>query len=213
MANSRLRYNDLRTTLANSLTNSGTTITFTTTLKHSNGTNVPTIAGGDVIPLCLLDAVTGELLEIVYLTAYTAAATTGTITRGQEGTSGVTHAANETVVCAPTVADFAAAWLTPSYDTGWADWSDSTNELFRYRKVGNRVTLTGLCRRTSGATAQPTTLPAGFRPSRTTWGFATVNGAAGTCNITNGGVVTITNPAVVTNQFVAVHLEFETDQP
>lgn len=97
----RLRYNGLRAALAGSgLTNSGTTITFAAGLTHSNGTNVPTLSGSDYIPLAILDS-SGYLSEIVHLTAYTAGGTTGTIVRGREGTSGVTHSSGDAVVGSP----------------------------------------------------------------------------------------------------------------
>lgn len=105
MASARLRYNGLQTTLGGSLTNSATSVTFAAALTHSNGTAVPTLAGGDYIPLALCDATTGDLKEIVYLTAYTAAATTGTISRGKEGTTGVAHSTGEVVMCTPLVSD------------------------------------------------------------------------------------------------------------
>jgi hypothetical protein len=100
----RLRYNGLSTTLGASLTNSATSVTFAAALTHSGGTNVPTISGTDYIPLSILDG-TGKLSEVVYLTAYTAAATTGTIVRGLEGTTGVSHSSGDKVVCAPTKVD------------------------------------------------------------------------------------------------------------
>ena len=95
----RLRYNGLSTTLGASLTNSATSVTFNAALTHSNGTAVPTISGSDYVPLAILDS-SGHLSEIVWLTAYTSGATTGTITRGQEGTSGVAHSSGDKVVCA-----------------------------------------------------------------------------------------------------------------
>ena len=105
----RLRYNGLTAELGGSgLTDSATSVTFAAGLTHSNGTNVPTITGSDYIPLAILDA-TGHLSEIVWLTAYTAAATTGTISRGQEGTSGVDHSSGDGVTCAALVADVAYA--------------------------------------------------------------------------------------------------------
>jgi hypothetical protein len=101
----RLRYNGLSAVLGGSgLTNSGTTITFAAGLTHSGGTNVPTITGSDYIPLSILDS-NGRLAEVVYLTAYTAAATTGTITRGCESTTGVAHSAAVKVAAAPTNRD------------------------------------------------------------------------------------------------------------
>jgi hypothetical protein len=101
----RLRYNGLVAELAGSgLTNVATAITFAAALTHSGGTNVPTITGTDYIPLTLLDS-DGVPAEIVYLTAYTSGATTGTITRAREGTTGVVHAAGATIVHSPTVRD------------------------------------------------------------------------------------------------------------
>lgn len=109
----RLRYNGLCTGAAGalvplelgaSLTSGGTTITFNAALTHSNGTAVPTISGGDYLPLTILDA-SGNVVEIVYLTAYTSGATTGTITRGREGTTGVAHASGVKVVNAATSID------------------------------------------------------------------------------------------------------------
>lgn len=102
----RLRYNGLRTTLGASLTNSATSVTFAAGLTHSNGTNVPTITGSDYIPLSILDS-SGHESEIVWLTAYTAAATTGTIARGKEGTSGVSHSSGDAVAGSAYAADLA----------------------------------------------------------------------------------------------------------
>jgi hypothetical protein len=109
----RLRYDGLATgsagaltalTLGGSLTNSATSITFSAALKSDNGTAVPTITGSDYIPLSILDT-DGNLAEIVYLTAYTSGATTGTISRGKEGTTGVAHASGMGVVHGPTASD------------------------------------------------------------------------------------------------------------
>jgi hypothetical protein len=106
----RLIYDGLRAELDGNLTSSTTTINFVASLRHSGGTAVPTLAGGDYIPLVLLDA-SGDLREIVHLTAYTSGATSGTISRGQESTAGVTHADAATVVCSVLVTD-----LTPTVD-------------------------------------------------------------------------------------------------
>lgn len=93
----RLRYNGLKATLGGSLTSDATTVTFAAALTHSGGTAVPTImAASDFIPLSILDG-TGSLREVVYLTAYTAGATTGTISRGQEGTTAASHELGVTV--------------------------------------------------------------------------------------------------------------------
>ena len=78
----------------------GVTITFAV------APNFATLVSPNYIPL-VLDA--GQAtMEIVYLTAYTAGATTGTIARAQEDAThwpAVAHPSG-TWVCAPTVADF-----------------------------------------------------------------------------------------------------------
>lgn len=112
----RLRYNGLSTTLAAALTNSATSVTLAASLTHSGGTAVPTIGGSDYLPLSILDG-TGKVSEIVYLTAYTSGASTGTITRGQEGTSGVAHASGDRVVHGPTVMDSSATVGCSAYLT------------------------------------------------------------------------------------------------
>jgi hypothetical protein len=132
----RLRYNGLATgsagaltalALGGSLTSSGTTITFSAALTYQNGTAVPTITGSDFIPLSILDA-SGNLSEVVYLTAYTAGATTGTITRGQEGTTGVAHSSGDKVVHAPTVFDVGRdrRWTVGTGETSIDEFNDST---------------------------------------------------------------------------------------
>lgn len=84
----RLRYNNSVGTLGAALTSGGTTITF------ASAPSFATITSPDYIPLILEPAgsTPSANFEIVHLTAYTAGATTGTISRGQEGTTGVAHA-------------------------------------------------------------------------------------------------------------------------
>lgn len=112
----RLRYNGLRSTLGGSLSSGATTITFLGALAHSGGTAVPTLSGGDYIPLAILDSTTGALEEIVHLTAYTSGATSGTILRGQASTTGVAHSVGDLVVNAPFVADIPALGTAATLD-------------------------------------------------------------------------------------------------
>lgn len=107
---SRLRYNGIQTTLGATL--NSTTITFAAALTYNNGTNVPTIVAGDYIPLSILSPA-GLLEEIVYLTAYTAAATTGTVVRGREGTPSANRSSGDTVVGASTLFDLQEFDLRP----------------------------------------------------------------------------------------------------
>jgi hypothetical protein len=51
--------------------------------------------------------------EIIYVTAYSSAATSATVTRAQEGTSGVTHS-SKAWANAPTALDFQEAGTWPN---------------------------------------------------------------------------------------------------
>lgn len=85
MANEkRRRHNLLSGTLGAQLTSGATTITFAAALQEF-GTNIATLASDEHLALIIES-------EIVYLTAYTAGATTGTVARGQEGSTDATHA-------------------------------------------------------------------------------------------------------------------------
>jgi hypothetical protein len=90
----RIRRNLVKGKLGAALTNAGTTITFDAVPAF------PTISGGDIAALTINDA------EVVYLTAYTAGQTTGTISRGEEGTTAVAHANQAEWQHGPTTGDF-----------------------------------------------------------------------------------------------------------
>jgi hypothetical protein len=78
----RLRYNNLSGTLGALLNASQTNVTFAAPLTLSTGVNVPTLTGSDYIVLVHEPGTANT--EIDYLIAYTAGATTGTVTRGAE---------------------------------------------------------------------------------------------------------------------------------
>lgn len=85
----------------------GTSVTFTAALQ-AMGANIATLGADEFLPLVIEN-------EIVYLTAYTSGATTGTIARAKEGTTGAAHANSTPVVHGPTVADAGTFW-TPTLD-------------------------------------------------------------------------------------------------
>lgn len=78
-------------TLASDPSTGGTTLTLTT----GHGARFPAVLAGQQMRLLLFDAGSNPPTnaEIVVVTAHTANADTMTVTRGQEGTSGVAHAA------------------------------------------------------------------------------------------------------------------------
>lgn len=187
----RLRYNGLVATLGGSglADGSTTSITFAAKLTHSGGTDVPTLAGGDYIPLSILDG-NGVLAEVVYLTAYTAGATTGTITRGQEGTSGAARASGLKVDHGPPVADVAPeTWREigasgqPAFANSWVNhdtaWGSTNTQKAGFRKLANGdVELRGAIK--SGAINQAAfQLPTGYRPAKTQiWAAVSHSGGA-----------------------------------
>lgn len=109
---SEVRYNNQGGNLGAALTASTTTITFST------APNFATLSGGEYIKL-VLDYGTSSF-EIVYLTAYTATSTTGTITRAAEDSANwpaTSHSSGTgTWSCNPTVDDFTGGG--PSYQSG-----------------------------------------------------------------------------------------------
>ena len=66
-------------------------------------TNMPVVASPNIVVLVIEPNTSNE--EIVYVTAYTSGATTATVSRAQEGTSGITHT-SKAWVSAPTARDF-----------------------------------------------------------------------------------------------------------
>lgn len=98
----RLRYNNALGTLGAAMASGDTTITFVSAPSFA------TIVSPDYIPLVLdppSQPAPNATFEIVYLTAFTAGASNGTITRAQEGTSAAAHANGAVWLCGPTALD------------------------------------------------------------------------------------------------------------
>ncbi len=88
-----------------------------TTIAFGAAPSFATLADGDYIALTL-DPPSGPApntsFERVYLTAYTEGATTGTVSRAQEGTTAVTHLSGTVWMNAPTVLDIGSGSGAPS---------------------------------------------------------------------------------------------------
>ncbi len=96
-----------KTALAANLPIGATTIHFPGPLQEY-GVNIPTIGGGNHIPLTVSpvgDVQSISQAERVYLTAYTSGALVGTVSRGQDGSSQQNHQTGEPFVCALIAAD------------------------------------------------------------------------------------------------------------
>jgi hypothetical protein len=85
---------NVNTQLASAATTSATTLTL------ASSANLPTLSGGQVMPLTLNDAATGAIYEIVYVTAITGV--TLTVTRAQEGTTAQNWNIGDFAFVAPT---------------------------------------------------------------------------------------------------------------
>lgn len=99
-----------------------------------------------------------------------------------------------------------------AYGTGYGAWTDTSNEAPVYKRVGTTVTVRGLFRRTSGTGSVMLTLPAGARPSRSTFRVYVLNGTPAALYVDTAGQVT-TATALTTGWYVAVDIQFDTDQP
>jgi hypothetical protein len=161
----RLRYNNQNGTLGAALTSSGTTITFT------SAPDFATITSPDYIPISLDVGTT--TYEIVYLTAYTAGATTGTITRAAEASS---------------------LWPAVAHNSGSGTWCVAATTLdFPQAAVNRTVSGTmgvGEVTFFTGATGQTLTLPSA--PSAGTPASVT-NSSANAVTIARGGSDLITH--------------------
>lgn len=102
MANElRVRQNFLSGVISdNPLSNSATTI------NSAQLANLPVIGSTNHMALVLDPDGTGNGPEIVWVTAHTASATSATVVRAREGTTGVQHAQNTPWIHAPTAYDY-----------------------------------------------------------------------------------------------------------
>ena len=82
------------------------------TLTLASSANLPTLSAGQVMPLTLNDAATGQNYEIVYVTAISGV--TLTVTRAQEGTGALNWSIGDYAYCAPTAGTVAMTTGNPS---------------------------------------------------------------------------------------------------
>jgi hypothetical protein len=98
--------NNVNTQLAAASSSSATTLTL------ASSANLPTLSAGQVMPLTLNDAATGQNYEIVYVTAITGV--TLTVVRAQEGTGALSWNVGDYAFCPPTAGTVATALGNPS---------------------------------------------------------------------------------------------------
>lgn len=98
--------NNFSTTLAAALTSTGTTVTL------ASSTGLPTLASGQIMPLTLNDAATGQIYEILYVTAISGA--TLTVERAQERTAAQAWAIGDYAKCMPTAQSVEPAGGNPA---------------------------------------------------------------------------------------------------
>lgn len=147
MANEkRVRVNNVQGTLGTTLLIAGTTIDF-----GSAPSGVPTIDSTKHLPIIIEPDTPSE--EIVYLTTYTAGNATGTVLRGQEGTTAVQHLATAKWIHGPTKRDFpktaTARRTSGNLSLGATSWAamDTGLDLSVPAQEGDMITawLSGFC--------------------------------------------------------------------
>lgn len=98
--------NNVNTSLFAAITSTATSLTLL------SATNLPTLAAGQVMPLTLNDAATGQIYEILYVTAISGA--TLTVQRAQEGTAAQAWAIGDYAKCMPTAQSVEPAGGNPA---------------------------------------------------------------------------------------------------
>jgi len=98
--------NNVNTTLASAVSNTATSVTL------ASSANLPTLSAGQVMPLTLNDAATGQVYEIMYVTAISGP--TLTVTRAQEGTGAQNWNTGDYAFCAFTAQGTATATGNPN---------------------------------------------------------------------------------------------------
>lgn len=124
------RHNLLSGTLGAELASGATNITFAAALQEY-GSDIATLAADEHLVLVIES-------EVVYLTAYTSGATTGTVVRGKEGSTDATHANGTALKSAPTKTDF---WA-PAYTTVATSEGTTTTTFTDLATAGPAVTVT-----------------------------------------------------------------------
>ena len=135
-----LRYNNIGGTLGAALTDgTGTTITF------ASAPNFATLTAGQTITLVIEPGTSN--MEIVYLTAYTATNTTGTITRAAEDATnwpGVAHINGSPWSATPTVNDFTLTGdVTTSGTAATLVGTANVESVIRANSLNQFTTATG----------------------------------------------------------------------
>lgn len=137
-----------------------------TTLSSNELSTFPTITAPDIGVIVLDPRGTAGAPEVVWVTAHTAAATTATITRAQEGTTARAHLLAVAWVHGPTIMDFtqrkgsdiaSAGTITlPSTDEDYFHITGTTGiTAISERGAGKRITLEfdGICLLTHNSTS------------------------------------------------------------
>jgi hypothetical protein len=110
--------------LAAAISPTATTVTFPAALTYGGGQSVPTIADPDYIPFVVDPDKSTE--EVVWLTAYTSGATTGTVVRGKEDTVAVAHGVGAKALHGPSAndLDYLSSSASASYTFVSGDLAD-----------------------------------------------------------------------------------------
>lgn len=197
--------NNVNTQLASAASSSATTLTL------ASSTNLPTLSAGQVMPLTLNDAATGQNYEIVYVTAITGV--TLTVIRAQEGTGALTWSVGDYAFCAPTAGTVATSLGNPSNTFQVAPATQSAQSLQLQQNTGvvgssrnlkasvttagTSITFTADEIAIKGAFAGQSQIAANFNQSVSTSNTNAIGGVVGTALAASGfcGIYAAYNPS------------------
>ena len=183
--------NNFSTTLAAALTSTGTTVTL------ASSTGIPTLAAGQIMPLTLNDAATGQIYEILYVTAISGA--TLTVERAQEGTAAQAWAIGDYAKCMPTAQSVEPSGGNPAQTFNVATATASTHAVPLAQAQADFATIAEV--NTAQSTANSALAKAGFAQTITN---VTASRAFAT---------PYTNPSSVKSMWVSVTNQTSTTGP
>lgn len=119
-----------------------------TTLVLASSANLPTLTGGQMMPLALNDAATGGIYETVYATAISGA--TLTVLRGQEGSSALNWSVGDFALCGPTAGTVAMVDGNPS-NAFFVATATASQHAMQLQQATGRLLRTTIYVKVSGA--------------------------------------------------------------
>lgn len=131
------------------------------------------LADFDTIPVYDLSATTNRKSFMSRVATYIFGKIGGAGTISSTGTMSITQ----------------STYLTPTYNTGWADYAGSYLGARYTKSASGIISITGMVKRTSGSDPIIFTLPVGYRPSNSLLFITAGSGGIGRVDVYSNGTV------------------------